>query len=179
MDSFALKFLIEETCKNYDALRGSQYFYKAAGEDSLIYACCAWDYDLSWGDIRTDVFNAHSRPPYFYIANYTNPHFWWNNLIFRSEFEERVIELYNERLHGVLAVLAGEKAPEEGTTLRSVNDYSKEIAASANMNFHRWSRSKDSLADAGTNFNQGVKYLQNFVTKRMAFLDKEWLHSDD
>ena len=50
VESFVLKYTLEETVKSYDANHNSQYLYKPADSQStLLYAGPAWDYDTSWG----------------------------------------------------------------------------------------------------------------------------------
>ena len=44
------------------------------------------------------------------------------------------------------------------------------------MNFTLWPmrQASDNIASCGKTFQKNVDYLQNFVEKRMAFLDSEW-----
>lgn len=176
MPSFARKYLLEEISKNFDARLGSQYFFKDRGDD-LLYAGPAWDYDLSYGNIRQEGFVAHSYGNGFYLPSYKSPEFWYNNLIFQPEFEQLVIETYREVFHPLLEVLTGKREAEAGSPLRSLADYKAEIQASADMNFVRWvpSSIKDYYKGAGKYFGQGVEYLANFLEYRLAFLDQEWM----
>jgi len=176
MPSFARKFLIEEVTKNFDALRGSQYFFKDRGDD-LLYAGPAWDYDLAYGNIRQEGFIKHSYPNGFYLSNYSSTEVWYNNLIAHEDFEQLVMETYRTVFHPMMEVLLGLRSAEGYEPLKSISDYKAEIADSAAMNFVRWNPSsiKDYNKDAGTNFRTGVEHMNDFIQKRMNFLDKEWM----
>ena len=53
VQSFARRFLIEDWCKNYDFIGGSQFLYKDSDLiDPLIYAGPSWDYDLCFGNME-------------------------------------------------------------------------------------------------------------------------------
>lgn len=176
MPSFARKYLLEEISKNFDARLGSQYFYKDRGSD-LLFAGPAWDYDLSYGNIRQEGFVKHSYGHSFYLPTYGSREFWYNNLIAHPVFEQLVIETYREAFHPLLEVLMG-LCPADGyAPVQSLDDYHDAIKQSAEMNFVRWNPAsiKDYYKGAGKTFDSGVDYLKYFLEYRLAFLDDEWM----
>ncbi|MBP3541033.1 MAG: CotH kinase family protein [Clostridia bacterium] len=176
MTSFSKKYLLEEVSKNFDALLGSQYFFKEKGDDFL-YAGPAWDYDLSYGNIRQEGFMKHSGGRHFYLSTYTTKEYWYNNLIKHEDFEQLVIDTYGDVFHPMLEVLLGIREEAGYEPLKSIASYREEIEASAEMNFTRWLPGgiKDYYKGAGFDFNSGVKYLTRFLELRLEFLDREWM----
>ncbi len=174
MESFARKYLIEEISKNFDGQRGSQFFYKDRGEDALVYAGPCWDYDLTYGDILQEGFKGALHPRDFYMSRFKSNECWWNNLMKQPDFAARVQQEYMQTFLPLLKVLLGQAEPAYG--LQSIDEYKAQIADSAAMNFKRWSPSsnKGYYKEAGYTFDQGVKYLKNWLDKRVQFLTSQW-----
>ena len=168
-ESFALRALTEEWCKNYDLLGGSQFFYKDSdAADPLIYAGPAWDYDLSFGNMKDRGY----APEADYIAQFRkNSNLYW--LLEQHEsFAELEKKLWREKFRPALAVLLGEKEGTAGENLRSLDEYRGRIADSAAMNAARWGVNSAATGPySGENFDHAFSYLKNWITKRTAWLD--------
>lgn len=169
IDSFALKFLADEWCKNYDFIGGSQYLYKDAdSRDPLIYAGPAWDYDLSFGNMRDRGY----MPDGDYMTAVSRKNANLNWLLSRhGDFADRVRTIWRERFRPAAAVLLGEKAEEEGSILRSFDGYAEGIRKSAEMNYARWGVGDNTDRSAGKNFSNACEYLKKWITKRTAYMD--------
>lgn len=76
LNSFADKYLLEELCKNIDANKTSQYFYKY--DDSIsskIFAGPIWDYDKAWGNGgKLDEGLDLREPEGLYVKKHIYPH---------------------------------------------------------------------------------------------------------
>ena len=168
-DSFALKYLTEEWCKNYDFIGGSQYMYKDSDErDPLIYAGPAWDYDLSFGNMQD---RGHG-PEGNYMTAVSRKTSNLNWLLSRHEdFMERVRKTWRERFRPAAAVLLGEQKPAEGSVIRPLDDYIAGIRNSAEMNYVRWGVGKNTDEKAGKSFENATAYLKNWIMRRTAFMD--------
>ena len=168
IDSFALKYLAEEWCKNYDFIGGSQYLYKDSDErDPLIYAGPAWDYDLSFGNM---VDRGHSaKGDYMTSLSRRTSNLYW--LLSRHpDFMERVREAWAGRFYPAAAVLLGEREAGKDCVIRPLEEYIERIRDSAGMNYYRWGASNTTDPDAGKNFENACIYLREWITKRTAYM---------
>ena len=167
-DSFALKFLAEEWCKNYDFIGGSQYMYKDSDErDPLIYAGPAWDYDLSFGNMG----DRGTSPEGGYITSLSRraSNLYWL-LSTHPEFMDRVGEMWKERFLPAAEILLGEREAGEESVIRSLDEYIESIRASAKMNYTRWQPSSATSDKAGGNFDNACDYLKKWIRKRTEFM---------
>ena len=149
LDSWARKYLVEEIFANVDGGRVSQFYCWNGGK---IYAGPVWDYDLTMGvSLPWDTF--HYVPEMFY-ANRPGEDgaAWFCALYQKQEFYNRVTELYQEEFQPLLAEFIETE----------ITQYTAEIAASADMNAIRW---------AAGDFSAAVENLQEYLSKRMDFLD--------
>ena len=171
--SFALKLLIEDFCKNYDMLGGSQLIYKDSDRvDPLIYAGPAWDYDLSFGMMKDR--GAQPTGEYVLSANFTKRNLYqlfWNQEDFRRETRE----IWQRSFRPALGVLLGETEGEG--VLRSLTAYAEEIRASAVMNAKRWGTNSGAGRLAGSNFETAVAYLENWIRQRVSWMEEKSQYS--
>lgn len=168
-ESFAIRSLTEEWTKNYDLLGGSQFIWKDSDRiDPLIHAGPAWDYDLSFGNMRDRGYHPEGN----YISQYRKgSNIYWL-LEQRESFRETEIRLWREVFRPALAVLLGEKEGGEGHILRSLDDYRAEIEASAQMNFARWGvNSAASGPYSGESFDHAFRYLKDWIRRRTEWMD--------
>ena len=157
LDSWARKYLVEEIFANVDGGRVSQFYYWNGGK---IYAGPVWDYDLTMGvSLPWDTF--HYVPEMFY-ANRPGEDgaAWFCALYQKQEFYDRVTELYQEEFQPLLAEFIETE----------ITQYTAEIAASADMNAIRW---------AAGDFSAAVENLQEYLSKRMDFLDAVWTRNEE
>ena len=170
--SFAQRFLVEDWCKNYDYVGGSQFLYKDSDRtDPLIYAGPSWDYDLSFGNMKDRGFSPRGR---HVTLSQRTANLWW--LLSRHEsFMEEVKETWRNSFRRAAAVLLGEAEETRGGGLRSLDEYRAEIAASAAMNFARWGiNSEASAQEAGGSFDRACDYLKNWIRERTAWMEERY-----
>ena len=170
--SFAQRFLIEDWCKNYDYIGGSQFLYKDSDlADPLIYAGPSWDYDLSFGNMKDHGYRPEGR--YIVLPRKTS-NLWW--LLSKHEsVMKQVKKIWKEQFRPAAAVLLGESEGTPGGCLRSIDEYRAEIEASAEMNFARWGiNSEASARDAGESFDHACRYLKNWIAQRTAWMDGQY-----
>jgi len=167
--SFAQRFLIEDWCKNYDYVGGSQFLYKDSDRiDPLIYAGPSWDYDLSIGNMKDRGYSSGGR---HVVLSQRTSNLWW--LLSRHEdFMEQVKRIWRESFRPAAAVLLGEADGIPGGCIRSLDEYRAEIEASAAMNFTRWGINSDAgVREAGGSFDHAFRYLKNWIAERTAWMD--------
>ena len=170
--SFAQRFLIEDWCKNYDYIGGSQFIYKDSDlRDPLIYAGPSWDYDLSFGNMKDRGTSPGGR---HVVLSRQTRNLWW--LLSRHEsFDGRLKEIWQESFCPAAAILLGERERTPGGCLKSLEEYRTEIEASAGMNFARWGvNSEASAREAGGSFDNAYRYLKNWITERTAWMDEQY-----
>lgn len=150
MESFAVRYLIDEISKNVDAGYSSYFFYKPWNEKKL-YAGPVWDYDtslgnnLDWGD------SDFLQNPEGMYANSAN---WSKALWEKPEFQALTKEIYHRRFQPYLEYLT-----EEG-----LDEYIRTIRDSMAM---------ESACYGEEEWDEEVARLRDFLQKRMAFLEKE------
>ena len=170
--SFAQRFLIEDWCRNYDFIGGSQFLYKDSDlADPLIYAGPSWDYDLCFGNMTDRGYSPRGR---HVTLSQRNANIWW--LLSRHEsFMKQVREIWKETFRPAAAVLLGETERKPGGCLRSLDEYRAEIEASAAMNFARWGiNSETNAREAGISFDNAFSYLKNWIAERTAWMDGQY-----
>lgn len=172
ISSFALKYLIEDWTKNYDFFGGSQFMYKDADErDPLIYAGPAWDYDLAFGNMRDRGYSPNGN--YLTAVSRRTSNLYW--LLSRHDvFMEEVCGIWREKFRPAAAVLLGEAEAPDGSILCSLDEYSERIRKSAEMNYARWSISRNTDEKAGGSFDNAVAYLKRWIGQRTASMDENY-----
>ena len=175
MRSFALKVAIDEFCANYDVRAASQFMYKDSDKaDPLLHAGPGWDYDLSYGN-KNDGMNNPERLDF--VFRRTSDHsFLYRWLLTHEDFQELVRKVYDEEIVPASEILTGHRKAPEGSALRSIDEYQTEIAASAAMNYTRWSPKgiSDIYKPSGLTFDDACTYLKNWITVRTNALSKGW-----
>lgn len=154
VDSWALKYLIEEVFGNVDGGTLSQYYYYDGGK---IFAGPVWDYDLTLGNPFAYPYPAVNM---FYVNRpgvYATR--WYPALYDDPEFYSRMTELYETRFRPLL-----EELLESGMA-----EYTGQTAQAARMNALRWN-----AADAGAE----TEAMGEYLARRMEFLDSLWLRGE-
>ena len=170
--SFARKFLIEEVSKNYDAVSGSQFFFKDSDlVDPLIYAGPSWDYDLSFGNMTS---RGESPEGDYMTKLRVGPTNLYSQLGKHEDFMAEVGANWRDVFRPAMAILLGESPATGNSGLRSLDAYESLLKASAAMNAARWGNSSVVSARAGRDFSSGVKALKNWIKKRVTYLDKRY-----
>lgn len=171
--SFARKYLMEEIGKNLDAMHSSQYFYKDAGNEELMYAGPVWDYDKTLGNPlieKTRPVN-YQEPRGIFAATKQGNASWWYDLYQIPEFRETVIEEYKK-----------EAAPAIRSMLEGrIDGYTDEIWGSAYMDYVRWDSFEhfkyEEEADFAGAYQEEIDSIKDFLEQRMEFLDDIWLEN--
>ncbi len=170
--SFARKFLIEEVSKNYDAVSGSQFFYKDSDlVDPLIYAGPSWDYDISFGSMTS---RGESPEGDYMTKLRVGPTNLYSQLGKHEDFMEQVGANWREDFRPAMAILMGEAPPTGNSGLLSLDGYQDLLKDSAAMNAARWGNTTKMSSKVGRDFNSGVKALKSWIRKRIDYLDKRY-----
>ena len=131
VQSFARRFLIEDWCKNYDFIGGSQFLYKDSDlNDPLIYAGSSWDYDLCFGNMEDRGYPATGK----YLTSYRKKTNLYWLLYSHEDFRNTVGDIWQNSFRQAAVVLLGEKEAEPEGVIRSLDEYAEQIRDSAAMN---------------------------------------------
>ncbi|NBJ91267.1 CotH kinase family protein [Parablautia muri] len=162
--SFVQKYLVEEISKNYDGGVTSSFFYKPqTAVSNKIFAGPVWDYDVAFGNCNLD--EIASNP-----AGITkmNDHIYGTNLFAllyeKEDFYKGIQTLYEEKALPFL-----EKLLDTG-----IDEMVKESRASAEMDSIRWEELENRY-QYYEEYDNSVRYLKWFISKRMDFLNEVWL----
>ncbi len=155
--TLALRYLVDEMCRNPDGGETSTFFYKDSDKkDGKLYSGPLWDYDLAMGNYSgfsaTDGFETKNR-------------FYYPELFKHEEFKKEVKARYGE-VKALLEAAAGKKADE----------FKEYIKKSADMNFKRWDCMGKEIRvapeKAAKSFDQACSYVKDFIKARLRWLDK-------
>lgn len=176
MASFARKYILEEYSKNYDANRSSQFFYKDKDSVSeLIHAGPVWDYDSAYGNYGSNEASPTLKPRGLFVAtNRSRPYFWYPKLCEKKDFMDLVKKIWQEEYLPVLRTMLLGTGEREGVL--SIEQMAAPIRDSADMNFMRWRifNYEKRAARTGGNYQKNLDYLNNFLTRRAAYLCELW-----
>ena len=172
IESFARKFLIEDWCKNYDFIGGSQFLYKDSDlTDPKIYAGPSWDYDLCFGNMDDRGYPATGK----YLTSYRKKTNLYWLLYTHEEFKDRVGEVWRNSFRQAAAVLLGEAEAEPEGIVRPLETYRETIRDSAVMNSRRWPGAGGTTGrGAGGDFDTAVNYIRDWIAARTAWMDGEY-----
>lgn len=169
LESFAKKYLIEELCKNRDALLSSFYMY-IPNDDGKFYAGPIWDYDRSLGVKESVAGVSLLEAEGFYaskVFDYDERTLdFFYQLCQKSEFQNMFKEIYLDELRAATIEIV------EGT----LDEKIEQIENSAVMDWIRWNRysgatSREEILEVFYYKNNGLK---GFLQERIDFLDSEW-----
>ncbi|MFI3212707.1 MAG: CotH kinase family protein [Eubacteriales bacterium] len=166
IESFASKYIIEETVKNLDAAYTSQYIYKYPDEISdKFYAGPVWDYDKSLGVELTsqdiDLNDAYT----FYVNTPLKDSSLWYGLYQQTDFLKQVQYIYSETTSVYLSDIR-EKIELLASSLES----------SIIMNMIRWNQAADNDENEKIiSYYENVELIINYCENRKIFLDSQWL----
>lgn len=204
VDSLILGYMLQEISQNIDATTTSFFLYKdsdAVGDGKLHYGP-AWDFDLAYNNFSLGVTAGVAGDPSQQVIHYSgdvnslfaayypingfdakNPDcatsgVGWIMQLYTNDpsFARRVGELYYERFDNQLRELS-DTSQENGAKITRLG---KQLSASAAMNNARWhmygGRPYKIMGPFhGDTYEEIVEYLRDRVSKRRAFLQKEWL----
>lgn len=168
LDSFVLRYLLDEVVLNHDFGITSMYFYKEQGDQKL-YAGPIWDYDGSMGRGLTDseILAALEIQNYRREKTIT----WYPYLYQNDTFYKEAVKIYQEKVRPYILSLIEE---DEG----KIDVYARILEASVNMDMARWSYS-DCTTGYYEEFENNVRYIKFYLARRLCFLDEIWLGEEN
>lgn len=155
VDSWALKYLIEEVFGNVDGGTLSQYFYYDGGK---VFAGPVWDYDLTMGN--TFAYPCPASNMLYVDRPNVYATVWYPALLNQEEFSLRMKELYATRFRPLLEMMAAGQ----------MDLYAMEMGQAAYVNMARWLNG-DPLEEIG--------HIKEYLMQRMAFLDSYWILGEE
>lgn len=164
IDSFVVKYLIDEISKNDGGGASSAFYFKP--EDNIsekIFAGPVWDYDKAYGSLRLS-FDANTRDITWLTLNRKNTSLY-RYLYQFPEFQQAVREIYQSSFSEYL----------DDIILNQIDELSKEIRASAEMDRLRWKGSFVRFDEEYDTLDDNIKFLKNFIKERKEFLDTIWI----
>lgn len=165
-ESFAKYYWLQEMSLNYDAMRGSNYFYT---KDGKLYAGPGWDFDHT----LNRSYNYASTSGYYVLGNnslsYRIRNNWFKWLAKRQGFSDEIDKVYMQYR-------------ESFNDLVNVsNNYSNYIKSSADMNWTKFYYLYDARAIrympinySNTSYEKGVEYLNRELQGRINFYDNQY-----
>lgn len=168
-DSFARRFLIEETVLNSDAFITSWYFYKKRGDDK-IYAGPIWDYDSVLGESNTveypdkgNVWLNYDETTVFSMGD--------NRLtIAVLSWDEQLYELPEYR--DILKKTYVDMLPQLETLLyKQIDLYANQVRQSVALDSIRWNYAEN-MAGHYSSFDNNIRYMKFFLAKRINFVNR-------
>lgn len=165
IESFAIKYMIEELVKNLDASYTSCYFYKPEFDDK-IYAGPVWDYDVAipLNRISDEWVDLH-EPVGFYVAMQKKDYDIWHALYQQPYFREYVDYLReNMFIDEVSKTVDG-----------FIDENAERIVDSAMMDAVLWNK----LGEGGPEEKEKEFYklnteLKAYLDARLEYLNEEW-----
>lgn len=152
MDSFVLKFMIDEISKDPDAANFSAYYYL---RDGILYGGPVWDYDRAFGCRHSFLGNNYIRSQTPECLTYCfNP--WFATLYQNDAFYAKITQSYEQVFRPLL-----ERLYNDG-----IYSMAEHIEAAAQMNQRRWHTAE---------WAAEVEYLRQWLAQRIDFLDDTWL----
>ncbi|MCR5156810.1 MAG: CotH kinase family protein [Butyrivibrio sp.] len=164
-ESYANRYLVEETLKNYDGGVSSTYYYKDSDlVDSHIYAGPGWDFDMSLGNYL-DWMEYYGEDATGITGLYLSEH---SSVIFRElmkydDFSALVRRNYRTYCRPYLEELLSKE-------IDTCRDTLKKSAAMDRIRWQNMYNEKGYFAGDEAEYNR----LKDFIRERMEFLDKEW-----
>ena len=167
--SFIDFMIINELSKNIDGYRLSSYLYK--DKNKLMNCGPIWDFNLTYGN--ADYYNGWSTTGFEYQTdfgsdNWQNP-FFWNKLMKDPAF---VLKL-KRRWSWI------RKHEFSNQRINFVNDSLVSLLSEAKTrNYQRWTGVIGNYIwpnyYVGATYASEVTWMKNWLTQRLAFLDKSW-----
>lgn len=170
-DSFARRFLIEETALNSDAFITSCYFYKKRG-DEKIYAGPIWDFDSVLGE--SDSVDREEMGNVWLNYDETTVLAMSRNRATTAvlSWDKQLYELPEYR--NILKKTYLELLPRLETLLNEKIDlYADQVRQSVLLDSFRWNYAEN---EAGhyVSFDNNIRYLKFFLAKRINFLNRRF-----
>ena len=162
-DSFAKRYIIEETLLNMDSQEASYYFYKKMDLDRL-YAGPCWDYDQLYL-ISEEPDRLYDSILDFQFDTGDTPVLSWDNdlMVKNPGYKKHVAELFR-------------KYAKDWDELLSygIDSYLERIRQSLNMDYLRWENAEEGTYQFYKYPENDIRYLKYALYKRLTYLSELW-----
>ncbi len=167
LDSWVLRYLLDEFSGNYDANKISSYLYgRQQGDQYIFYGGPVWDYDKAF-------MQEPDGSPYLFAAAaeyrrrdvYTP---YYKALLTKEDFKNRVEQLYKSKLRPKLANLRDGKFDKEEKKIRQ---------ASIN-NYIRWQPFVPPVGYTPDSYQDAIDGMSSYIDDRISQMDDKWLNGD-
>ncbi|HET6558455.1 MAG TPA: CotH kinase family protein, partial [Prolixibacteraceae bacterium] len=163
---------INELSKNIDGYRLSSYLYK--GKNDKMNCGPIWDFNLTYGN--ADYYNGWSPTGFEYQLDLSGDHwqnpFWWNKLMRDPAFNKKVKRRWSWiRQHEF-----------SNQRITFVTDSLVSLLSEAQVrNYQRWKGVIGTYVwpnyYVGPTYASEVTWMKNWITQRLAYLDKNWYYN--
>lgn len=169
IDSFAIKYMVEELVKNLDASYTSCFLYKPE-YDTKIYAGPVWDYDMAINvGATTNEGIDLEEPEGLYVAYSKKDSDLWYALYKQQYFKKHIDTLCNNRFEETTRKFIETK----------IDANTKLIMNSGVMNSIRWDKIEgENPEEIKEIFIEVNNELKDFLYKRLQWLIKEWEYNE-
>lgn len=164
LDSWAMLFLIDEVCSDWDGGLISKFFYyHGTNASGKIYAGPVWDKDDTFGANHWTVGYPNniiaSRSVFSEEPNTTGHGPIFYELLQKEEFSDRISELYETVFLPLLESLYD----------YGIDSYADTISLAGYLNQVRWDTE---------NITEKIAYTKYFLGERTAFLNSYWIQKE-
>ena len=197
IESLVRDYLVQEITMNVDGTFASFFLWKDSDRtgDGKIHFGPVWDFDLTFGTLRTYYGNAEGitsyafKPDNLFVANFpvsgyklhyfdtgsgrpTYGMSWVAALYRKPDFLKKVAKDYSENFDEYVRELC--IPSEDGSTL--IGAMADRIRVSAQMNNARWHTFGNHPLNfsSGDTYDECVEYVRNYLEKRQVFLSNLW-----
>lgn len=165
VESMVQCYLVNELSKNGDGFNTSAYLYKETGSKPMKMGPL-WDYDLSFGNNNYE--DLLPQPELLYTVYGSLGRALYALPEFRAEAQRQ----YTKYITPLGDVLAGDAdAVSVDGSVHSFAWYREQVAAAAGYDELLWKSSHMDVRPGGNGFAENFASLQNFVVKRVQWLD--------
>jgi len=168
-DTSCIDFMIiNELSKNIDGYRLSSYLYK--GRNDVLHCGPIWDFNLGYGN--ANYYNGWKPGGFQYQAyletdSWQIP-FWWNKLMQDQSYVEKLKKRWS--------LLRKKELSDQ--RIKFVTDSLTSLLAEAQVrNFQKWPILGQYVWPnyyIGTSYESEIKWMKDWITQRLAFLDQQW-----
>ena len=162
-ESFAKFYWVQELSINFDAFRGSNYFYV---KDGILHAASVWDMD----DTMNRSYYYASPVGYYVLDNARLQRRidgnWYRKLLLRKDFSDEVDREYIDNRDVITSLVDG------------IDTYRESITNTSRMNYVRWNYSKMRSKQGGWawlkgdyNATSSTNMFKKFLTSKINFYE--------
>ena len=166
VDSFTKVYLINEISMNLDATATSFFMY--LDKDSLLKAGPIWDFDWALGSYQSRNGFDLSKGTGWYVRN---------KKIYGNDQKDLIATLcsHDDFWNNVKTVWNNSMSGNLQTIINKIDSYGSFYSATADMNFTRFNILRRNpewgSANTGTTYDANIKYLKNFLERRLDFIN--------